>query len=133
MSQLVLFSPLSSSPLVNIWWLSWVMSLHTLRILQGTKEGTQYPSMNMTESTCYTVMTVEVMPVQMTFYAGFGILAFWKPWNGRSHTTPVTSHDQCSTENNFVLRERCSLGQWSHGLALGFYEPKIQCLSLNRS
>ena len=52
------------------------MNLYSLRILQGTKEGTCYPLRNMTESTCYSVADrVEVMPVQMSFYTAFRILA----------------------------------------------------------
>ena len=52
------------------------MNLYSLRILQGTKEGTCYPLMNMTESMCYSVLDrVEVIPVQMSFYTAFRILA----------------------------------------------------------
>ena len=51
------------------------MNLYSLRILQGIKEGTCYPLMNMTEACATLLLTVEVIPVQMSFYTGFRILA----------------------------------------------------------
>lgn len=98
----------------------------------GDHRRDMIPPMKRTESTCDSVMTTEVMPIQTTFHAGFGFWLSGNPGSGRGHTTSVMSHDHGTLRVNFVTRARCSLSQYEPWSNFRFYDSEVQCLGFEQ-